>query len=145
MEGCEYITRSSLVNTGKTFLVGALCAYGMFEAYYPEAHSTLPKHVFVEQAMDAILYSKRYEAYLFDPYSGKLVAALIMWPGKDLHRGLVAEAAVCYVVPELRSNRCVVKWLASTQKHAAQALDCGGYVRVKHLSDNTRLITFKEV
>ena len=128
-------------------MIGQLAMARMFKAYHPEAHSTLPEYKFVESAIDSITGTYRHEAYLFDISGDRLdpVAVLIMATEQDLHRGTVAVPLVCYIHPEYRRKPAVVRWLACYQNYSGHALDCRWVMRMKHLSDNARLITYKEL
>lgn len=128
-------------------MIGQSAAAGMFKTYHPEAHSTLPESVFVGHALESIINTRRHEAYLFDLNSNKRepIAATIMAAEADLHRGMVAVPLVCYIHPDYRGMPAVIRWLASYQIYAGNALECRWLMRMKHLSDNARLITYKEL
>lgn len=136
-----------LRKAGHDFMIGQSAAARMFQAYHHEAHSTLSEYRFIESAVESIVGTHRHEAYLFDISSDRRepIAALIMAAEQDLHRGMVAVPLVCYIHPEYRRMPAVVRWIASYQNYAGHALDCRWLMRMKHLNDNARLITYKEL
>ncbi|QDH46259.1 hypothetical protein LAh2_44 [Aeromonas phage LAh2] len=147
MAGCQYQASSNLRRAGQDFLIGVGAAARMFETYYPEAHSTLDDRTFVLHATGAVVRTNRHEAYLFDLHSTRKepVAALIMAAEFDLHRGDVAVPAVCYIHPDYRGVPDVVRWLARQQIYTGRTLGCRWLMHMKHLSDDARLITYKEL
>ncbi|URG13980.1 putative host range and adsorption protein [Aeromonas phage AHPMCC7] len=128
-------------------MIGTVAAERMFRAYHPEAHSTLSESIFVNQARRSVLGTNRQEAYLFDISSDRQepILALIMAAEPDLHRGNVAVPLVCYIHPDYRGVPSVVRALASYQLHVGRALSCRWLMRMKHINDNARLITYKEL
>lgn len=128
-------------------MIGQTAAARMFKTYHPEAHSTLPESEFTKRALSSVVGTARHESYLFNIASGggEPIAALIMAAEQDIHRGMVAAPLVCYIHPEYRGMPAVVRWLATHQNYAGHALDCMWLMRMKHLSDNARLITYKEL
>ncbi|ASZ71956.1 host range and adsorption protein [Aeromonas phage CF7] len=128
-------------------MIGTTAAAGMFKTYHPEAHSTLPEPMFVQQALRSVIGTSRHESYLFDLSRPRQepIAALIMAAEPDLHRGHVAVPLVCYIHPEYRGVPAVARWLSSHQVYAGHALNCRWLMRMKHINDNARLITYKEL
>lgn len=132
---------------GHDFMIGQSAAAAMFKTYHPEAHSTMSEYRFVESAIESIISTRRHESYLFDLSSDRRepVAALIMAAEFDIHRGMVAVPLVCYIHPDYRGVPTVLRWLASYQTSSGIILECQWVMRMKHLSDNARLITYKEL
>uniref|UniRef100_A0AAT9TTZ6 Host range and adsorption protein n=1 Tax=Aeromonas virus AHPMCC11 TaxID=3035930 RepID=A0AAT9TTZ6_9VIRU len=128
-------------------MIGTVAAERMFRAYHPEAHSTLSESIFVQQALRSVIGTSRHESYLFDLSRPRQepIAALIMAAEPDLHRGHVAVPLVCYIHPDYRGVPYVVRALASYQLHVGRALSCRWLMRMKHINDNARLITYKEL
>ncbi|WVX92055.1 hypothetical protein [Aeromonas phage phiA014L] len=147
MDGCLLQSVEYVQPVGKMFLVGEDAATRMFKAYFPEAHSTLSERDFVLGAFEGIVHTERFEGYLFDLASGydTPVAVLIMAKEVDLHRGAVVVPQVCYIHPKYRKNKRILSWLSSKQRSAALDLNCGCIMRMKHLNDNTRLVTYKDL
>ncbi|MEG2886397.1 MAG: hypothetical protein RR853_04610 [Aurantimicrobium sp.] len=147
MEGCQLQSVECVQPAGKLFRIGDDAATRMFEAYFPEAHSTLSCREFVLGAFAGIIHTERYEGYLFDLTSNHdtPIAVCIMAKEVDLHRGAVVVPQVCYIHPEYRKNKRILSWLASRQRNAAIDLNCGCIMRMKHLNDNTRLLTYKDL
>ncbi|WNL63549.1 hypothetical protein ST21_041 [Aeromonas phage ST21] len=147
MEGCQLQSVEYVQPAGKLCLIGEEAATRMFSAYFPEAHSTLSQREFVLGAFEAVVHTERYEGYLFDLASNHdtPVAVCVMAKEVDLHRGAVVVPLVCYIRPEYRKNKRILSWLSSRQRNAALDLNCGCIMRMKHLNDNTRLITYKDL